>query len=197
MPALEQEITRGAYSSPSLITIWLGTNDAVLVNGSNAERHVTVESYKKNLNHIVLGFQKAAPKAHILMITPPHIDDDARAKYASQRTDSKRGMVDRSNAVTGTYARACVEVANTLQVPVLDMYGHFNAMPSATRNGMLGDGIHFNEAGNKMVDEQFRTKISSEFPDLAGSIDKSQFPAASKYVIEDPWTPGNGPISTN
>ncbi|KAK1928690.1 GDSL esterase/lipase [Phytophthora citrophthora] len=191
MPALEQEISTGAYTSPSLTTIWLGTNDAVLVNGSNSEMHVPIDEYKANVDEIVRKFQIAAPEADILMITPTHIDDDARIKYAADRTDEKKGMVDRSNAAMGDYARACVEVAELLKVPILDLYEHFNAQSPESRNTLLADGIHFNVAGNKAVYEQFRSKLKSDFPEVMSALDVWQFPSASKYVKEDPWTEAN------
>lgn len=197
MPVLDQEINTSAYTSPSLITVWLGTNDAALLNGSNSEMHVPIEDFKENLNQIVQGFQKAVPDANILVITPPHIDDDTRAKNAAKRTDAKQRLVGRSNAATGDYSRACVEVATTLKVPVLDLYEHFNAMPVATRNAMLADGIHFNAAGNKVVDEQLRNKLSTDFPALAESLETWQIPAASKYVAEDPWAAGNETTSAS
>ncbi|KAH7473944.1 hypothetical protein KRP22_012130 [Phytophthora ramorum] len=189
MPVLEQEISTRSYTVPSLITVWLGTNDAALVNGSNSEMHVRIEDYKENLIQIVNGFQKTAPNAKLLLITPPHIDDGARAKYAAERTDSKRGLVDRSNAMAGNYSRACVEAAEALKVPLLDLNAHFNAMPVATRNAMLEDGIHFNAEGNQVVDQQLQSKLQSEFPELMTSLDTWQVPAASKYVSEDPWKP--------
>ncbi|ETP48484.1 hypothetical protein F442_05786 [Phytophthora nicotianae P10297] len=141
MPSLENEIATGAYTTPSLITVWLGTNDAALVNGSSSEMHVPIEEYKDILSQIVRGFQNAAPDAEILLISPAHIGEDARVKAAAERTDAKRGMVDRPNAATGDYARACVEVANELNVSVLDLYEHFNAMPVETQTTMLSDGI--------------------------------------------------------
>ncbi|POM61771.1 hypothetical protein PHPALM_29168 [Phytophthora palmivora] len=189
MPTLEHEISTNAYSPPSLITVWLGTNDAALTNGSNVAMHVPLDEYKSNLIKIVHRFQHAAPDAKILLITPAHIDDGARAKFAAERTDAKRGLIDRSNAATGNYSRACVEVANSLEIPVLDMYTHFNSMPETTRNAMLVDGIHFNEAGNKEVDEQLRSKLSVEFPALVSALGTWQIPPVSKYEAEDPYTP--------
>ncbi|KAK1931130.1 GDSL esterase/lipase [Phytophthora citrophthora] len=196
-PTLEHEITTSAYSSPSLITVWLGTNDATLTNGSNANMHVPINEYKENLVKIVVGFQNVASKAKVLLITPPHIGDAARIKYAAERTDAKRGLVDRSNAAAGKYSRACVEVANSLNVPVLDLYAHFNAMSVETRDGMLADGIHFNAAGNKVVDEQLQKKLSTEFPELIDSLNNWQFPAVSKFQAEDPWTPNYSVESSN
>ncbi|KAL3669691.1 hypothetical protein V7S43_005072 [Phytophthora oleae] len=196
VPALEQETSTGAYPSPSLITIWLGTNDAVLINGSNSEMHVPIGEFKANLGQIVRKFQTAAPEADILMITPTHIDDEARVKYATDRTDAKRGMVDRSNAAMADYARACVEVAELLNVPVLDLYEHFNAQSAEARNALLADGIHFNVAGNKVVYEQLKSKLNSDFPALVSALDVWQFPEAAKYVKEDPWTESNATVST-
>ncbi|KAG7394040.1 hypothetical protein PHYBOEH_005898 [Phytophthora boehmeriae] len=190
MPDLKDEVKRGAYS-PALIVVWLGTNDAALVNGSNQEMHVPVEDYAKNLVEIVTKFQAAAPDAKILLITPPHVDDDARVEYAATRNDSKRGLVDRSNAEAGRYALACTEAASNAGVPVFDLYSYFNAMPAPTRNALLQDGIHFNTAGNQLVDEQFRSKIRTEFPALVANMESLQFPAASKWVAEDPYTPVN------
>ncbi|KAG7380937.1 hypothetical protein PHYPSEUDO_006611 [Phytophthora pseudosyringae] len=153
---------------------------------NNPEVHVPIEEFTENLREIVRGFQKAAPSAKLLVITPPHIDDAARVKYAAQRTDAKRGLVDRSNAATAEYAHACVAVANELKVSVLDLYALFNAMTVEARNAMLVDGIHFNVAGNELVEKQFRNKLSSDFSALVSSLSTSQFPAASKYMGEDP-----------
>lgn len=161
LPTIEEELTSNKYAIPSLITLWLGTNDAVLTNGSNPEMHVPVTNYKENLVKIVNGFQKLAPDAAILLITPAHVDDGARIN--SERNDTKRGLVDRSNAVTSNYSQACVEVAGTLDVPVLDLNAHFNAMAQPERNAFLLDGLHYNAEGNKVVHELLQSKINSDF----------------------------------
>ncbi|OWY95898.1 hypothetical protein PHMEG_00033975, partial [Phytophthora megakarya] len=191
IPVLEHEISTRAYTPPSLITVWLGTNDAALANGSNFAMHVPIDEYKNNLIKIVDRFRNAAPDAEILLITPPHINDGARIEFAANRADAKRGLVDRSNAAVGYYSRACVEVANSLKVPVLDLYTYFNAINETTRNSMLVDGIHFNAMGNKAVDQQLRNKLNNEFPTLISALDKRQIPAVSKYQAEDPWKADN------
>ncbi|KAG7395151.1 hypothetical protein PHYBOEH_004176 [Phytophthora boehmeriae] len=186
MPALEKEIADGVYT-PSLIAVWLGVNDATLTNGSNPEMHVPVENYTANLVDIVSKFQTVASDAEVLLITPPHVDDAIRTRFAEERNDTKHGLVDRSNVMAGDYARACVEAASQADVPVLDLYAHFNAMNESTRNNFLNDGLHFSAAGHKVVDEQFRSKIAVEFPDLVANLKPWQFPASSKWVSEDPY----------
>ncbi|KAG7394471.1 hypothetical protein PHYBOEH_005171 [Phytophthora boehmeriae] len=190
MPGLEDEISKGAYT-PALIAVWLGTNDAVLTNGSNPEMHVPIADYTENLAKIVANFQAAAPDAKMLLITPPHVDDAARAEFAATRTGAKRGLLDRSNAETGNYARACTEAASKAGVPVLDLYSYFNAMPESDRNGLLQDGLHFNAAGHNVIDEQFQSTIETEFPDVMEKLQPLQFPLASKWVTEDPYIPAN------
>ncbi|POM60870.1 hypothetical protein PHPALM_30215, partial [Phytophthora palmivora] len=70
-PTLAKQLKSGALK-PSVITVWLGSNDASLTNGSNPDMHVPLADYSKNLHEIVASFQAAAPSAEIVMITPPH-----------------------------------------------------------------------------------------------------------------------------
>ncbi|KAG2955093.1 hypothetical protein PC119_g112 [Phytophthora cactorum] len=184
-PTIKREIQKGIYNTPSLITVWFGSNDAALANGTSSKTHVPIEAYKENLKKIVRQFWTAAPTTDILLITPPHINDTARAELSAE----KNGTIDRTNAMAKEYARNCVEVAEALNVHVLDLNTFFNAMPEATRNGLLqADGLHLNAMGNILVDEQLRLKIADEFPSLADNLEVLQFPAASHYAAEDPWT---------
>ncbi|KAL3669759.1 hypothetical protein V7S43_005140 [Phytophthora oleae] len=73
VPLINREIQMDAYNTPSLITVWLGANDAALWNGSNSETHAPIEDYKNNLMKIVASLWMAAPAASILLITPPHV----------------------------------------------------------------------------------------------------------------------------
>ncbi|KAK1931132.1 GDSL esterase/lipase [Phytophthora citrophthora] len=183
-PTIEREIQKDIYSTPSLITIWFGSNDAALSNGTSSTTHVPIEDYKANLKEIVSHFWTAAPTARILLITPPHINDTARAELSAEQN----GTIDRTNAMAKEYARACVETAEEIDVPVLDLNSFFNNMSEVTRNGLLqSDGLHLNALGNIMVDEQLRNKIDEEFTKLEESLEVSQFPAASHYAEEDPW----------
>jgi lysophospholipase L1-like esterase len=184
LPLIATEIQTDAYNSPSLITVWLGTNDAALWNGSDSVAHVPIQDYKANLIKIVRGLWVTAPTAKMLLVTPPPVDDAARAEYANASTG---GLLDRSNAVTTTYARACVETAGVLGVPVLDLNSFLNAMDETTRNTLLENGLHFNAEGNTVVDEQIRSKIAAEFPALDEALQSWQLPAASKWESEDPW----------
>ncbi|ETL43929.1 hypothetical protein L914_05659 [Phytophthora nicotianae] len=184
-PTIEREIQKGIYNTPSLITVWFGSNDAALANGTSSTTHVPIEDYKENLKKIIRQFWIAAPTADILLITPPHVNDTAMAELSAENN----GTINRTNAMAKEYARACVEVAESVGVQVLDLNTFFNAMPETNRNELLqADGLHLNALGNILVDEQLRLKIANDFPRLESNLEDWQFPAASHYAEEDPWT---------
>ncbi|KAK1931133.1 GDSL esterase/lipase [Phytophthora citrophthora] len=188
-PTIEREIRKGVYETPSLITVWFGANDAALASGYDSKTHVPISDYKENLKKIVSQFWTAAPSADILLITPPHVNDSARAELAKDQN----GTIDRTNAMAKEYAQACVETGASIGVPVLDLNSYFNAMNETTRDALLiSDGLHFNSSGNKLVYEQVEKKVAEVFPSLAAKLKLWQFPASSKYSQSDPWTSADG-----
>ncbi|TMW59869.1 hypothetical protein Poli38472_004938 [Pythium oligandrum] len=155
---------------PALITLWLGANDAALLDGPAYKQHVPLATYKAHLHAMVAAFKEKAPQAHILLITPPAVDDEVRRKVSG-------GKLDRSNAAAGEYARACVEVAIESGVESLDVYSIFNALPTAERNALLVDGLHLSKKGNHVVEEHLAAVIKSKFPALQKQLEQWEFPA--------------------
>ncbi|KAI9990273.1 hypothetical protein PInf_021083 [Phytophthora infestans] len=125
----------------------------------------------------------------MMMVTPTHVGDAVRKKFAAERTDSKKGLLDRSNAMMKPYARACVEAAKEAGVSVLDLYSHFDAMTVTARDKLLVDGVHFNAAGHLVVDEKLRATILKEFPEVNDLLDTYQFPIVSRWMKDDPYVP--------
>lgn len=62
-PSIKREIQAGVYNTPSLITVWFGSNDAALANGTSSKTHVSIEDFKENLKKVVRQFWTAAPAA--------------------------------------------------------------------------------------------------------------------------------------
>ncbi|KAG7377296.1 hypothetical protein PHYPSEUDO_011880 [Phytophthora pseudosyringae] len=188
-PRIEGEIRKGVYETPSLITVWFGANDAALASGYDSKTHVPIADYKENLKKIVSQLWASAPSADILLITPPHVNDTARADLAKEQN----GTIDRTNAMSKRYAQACVETGASIGVPVLDLNSYFNAMNETTRDSLLiSDGLHFNSSGNQLVYMQLEMKIAEVLPSLAAKLKRWQFPASSKYAWTDPWTSADG-----
>lgn len=87
------------------MTIWFGTNDAVLPSG---KQHVPLDEYKTNLKTIVEMVQTHNPKTRIVFLTPgPMIP---------------RGNPYRSVERPLAYAQACIEVAEKLRLPCVNAY---------------------------------------------------------------------------
>ncbi|KAI9915568.1 hypothetical protein PsorP6_007873 [Peronosclerospora sorghi] len=191
VPSIRSELSRGAYT-PAVVTIWLGANDAALPNGSAKAQHVPLAVYKENLVSLVHAFQEMAPNAGILLITPPYVDDEVQEKWAWRST--RRGHVALSNAVTATYARACVETAHELRLPSLDLHTSFSNLTTWTRKQMLVDGLHLSARGNAFMYEQLKAKVDMAFPDVSRKSKRLLFPESKHLMESDPWnsTPVRG-----
>ena len=81
LPLLKDEWAASKCSVPSLITLWLGANDAALLSGDREWQHVPLEEYKQNLLDIVQTYQKIAPEAGIILLTPPPVIHEVRLQY--------------------------------------------------------------------------------------------------------------------
>ncbi|KAH7474313.1 hypothetical protein KRP22_003997 [Phytophthora ramorum] len=169
LPVIKRELSSDRIS-PSLITLWLGANDAALADGPSARQHVPVDIYATNLEAIINILRASAPGAGILVITPPHVDDAAR------RQRSKTGRLDRSTAMAGVYARVCVETAKKLDLPVLDLYSLFSSMPARERTRCLEDGLHLSAWGNQLMAGLLRAKVEAAFPALASRLKVWEIP---------------------
>lgn len=195
IPTIELEITSGVYT-PTFVTIWFGANDAALPNGSSYEQHVPKAQYKQNLVKLVNVFSAMAPNADILLITPPHVDDEKRYNLSLSYKDEKYGLVDRTNEMAGVYARACVETAEELGVHVLDLWTYFNSMPASRRNSYLSDGLHLNLKGNQLMYEQLQDMMSANFTRVMNKLWSWQLPSYARWVEDDPWEPDDGDSGT-
>ncbi|KAE8887855.1 hypothetical protein PF001_g27447 [Phytophthora fragariae] len=199
IPVLQNKVSRSAdvvaHGLSGYNTRWLLKYAMPVVEDEirnhTAEKHVPVESYQENLVEIVRRFQALVPAADILLVTPPHVDDDVRRKHAEEEPGKWKGVMDRSNARSGIYARACVETANDIGVPVLDLYTYFNAMNASTRNPLLWDGLHFTAEGHEIVSELLLDKFQSEFPNVAKALESWKIIGSSVLCETDPWVPNS------
>jgi lysophospholipase L1-like esterase len=188
MPAIHDEISRGSYT-PALVLIWLGANDAALQSGSVSQSHVPIHEYEHNLARLVTSFQAVAPRARILLITPPYVDDAVQRSSAQ----AHKGPAH-SNAVAGQYARVCVDVAAKLKVPVLNLHTLFNSLPEYERSELLVDGLHFNTTGHSLMYRELRDKIEAELPDINVMLQRWPFPHYEDFLGTDSWSPDSNTV---
>ncbi|KAE8887975.1 hypothetical protein PF005_g6372 [Phytophthora fragariae] len=169
LPGLKRDLISWS-EPPAFVALWLGGNDSALPTGFEAALHVPIEKYRANLREIVQGIRDEAPETAILMITPPAVNDSARLEVWSD------GELDFSNDGVAEYARACIEVAKNLKVPVLDFHTIMNELGDQERHACQYDGLHFNVKGHALVAEKLFATIEREFPSVAKRLDAWEHP---------------------
>ncbi|XP_039068392.1 GDSL esterase/lipase At5g45920-like [Hibiscus syriacus] len=144
-------------ASPLAVTVFFGANDACLPDRYGAFQHVPVEEYKQNLHSIVSSLKNRWPKALILLITPPPVDEDARIRHPY--VENPLGLPERTNESAGCFAKACVETAVECAIPVVDLWTRMQQYPE-WHKAYLSDGLHLSQEGNKVVFEEVLKKLN-------------------------------------
>ncbi|DBA01110.1 TPA: hypothetical protein N0F65_001738 [Lagenidium giganteum] len=175
-PVILQELK--TQWSPVLVTLWLGANDAALPSGSAAGQHVPLDEFERNIDAIITKTLEAAPNAHLIVLTAPPVDDAARSALLTNGE-----LLDRSDASVNKYAARCLEVVqrfkSTSRVTGVDMHKVVHDAAAGSDKGvasLLCDGLHFSDAGNKLVAQELLATIRTAVPNLAPECLAWQFP---------------------
>ncbi|KAF0701244.1 Aste57867_8238 [Aphanomyces stellatus] len=137
-----------APKPPTLVLVMLGTNDA-----SPSNLNVAIDDYQANLQTLVEGIQTSW-RSRVLLATPLPVDESAPAQ---------RPRPTHSNAESGQYASAMLQVGARLNVPVLDLWTPLQP----NRSILFVDGVHLSRVGNIILHAMFQDKIANVFPDLS------------------------------
>ncbi|KAL4924455.1 SGNH/GDSL hydrolase family protein [Aspergillus undulatus] len=166
-------------ASVRFLTIWFGANDASLLESNNGQ-HVPLDVYKKNLAWLIQHPATVAQKPHILIITPAPINE-----YQLEGFDNDKGNVHptRTNRATRVYAEAAREVAESLNVPSVDLWAAFmdavgwkegqpligsrEAPSNAMFASLFTDGLHLTADGYRIVYDEVLKAIRTNWPDEA------------------------------
>jgi isoamyl acetate esterase len=154
---------------PALVTVFLGANDAALLQLHTSGHHVPVELYAAQLAAIVRGVREAygSQAPPVLLIAPPPVDEPARVRANNERHGTPLDAPpERVNEVTGEYAAACRRVAAELGCPCLCTFSHFQAQ-HGWRETHLNDGLHFAPAGDEALHAALLELIARELPHLS------------------------------
>ncbi|XP_074573836.1 GDSL esterase/lipase At5g45920-like [Curcuma longa] len=134
-------------TSPAAFTVFFGANDAALPHRSAASVHVPLSEYVSNLRAICAFIKAKWPWTLVILITPPPIDEEGRLRFPY---GNRSGLPERTNAAAGTYARACVFVAQQLGLPVIDIWTKMQQFSNWEKT-FLWDGLHFTALGNHLL----------------------------------------------
>ncbi|KAM7500726.1 hypothetical protein LguiA_025140 [Lonicera macranthoides] len=150
------KLEEGSGLAPLAVTVFFGANDACLPDRCSAFQHVPLDEYMLNLRSIVSLLKKRWPASHILLITPPPIDEAGRLLYPY--IENKSSLPERTNEAAGAYAKACIAVGGELGIPVVDLWTKMQQFPD-WQKAYLRDGLHLTRCGNRIVFEEVVEKL--------------------------------------
>eukprot|EP01018_Ginkgo_biloba_P009752 Gb_07780 [translate_table: standard] len=169
---------------PLVVTVFFGANDAALPGRNRELLHVPLTEYKENLQHIIAHLKKCSDSMLIVLITPPPIDENGRRLYArATYGENAVELPERTNEVTGAYAKTCVAVANESGVPVIDIWSGMQET-LGWQEKYLSDGLHLTPAGNAVVFEEVLKILNARGLNFVNMPD--DFPHHSVIDAEDP-----------
>ncbi|XP_058733675.1 GDSL esterase/lipase At5g62930-like isoform X2 [Vicia villosa] len=156
---------------PVATTIFFGANDAALTGRTSERQHVPIPEYKQNLQKIINHLKSSSPAMLIVLITPPPVCEEGRRAFAiSLYGDNASKLSERTNEVTGQYAKACVETAKEMGVPYIDLWSKMQET-DGWKKKFLWDGLHLTVYGNQVVYQE----VIKVFNEAGLSADKMPF----------------------
>jgi isoamyl acetate esterase len=176
----------GMMTGVAFCTVFFGANDAAL---PGQRQHVPIDRYQQNLVTIVKHIQSTLCSSilqqqqqqplPIILLTPPPFDADAWMKHKG--IDSP----GRSNDVAREYGERVKLVAqqmneeknsDAIKCAVIDTWNLLHGSGSSSYDDKercysqyLNDGLHLNEAGNRIVYVAIMDVLQREFPHVAPS----------------------------
>lgn len=144
----------GSATPPVAATIFFGANDAALLGRNSEKQHVPIGEYKDNLRRIVHHLKECSPMMLVVIITPPPVDEEGRLAYARSLYGEKAvKLPERTNEVTGVYAKQCVELAKELGLPSINLWSKMQETEGWQKK-FLSDGLHLTPEGNAVVHQE-------------------------------------------
>lgn len=126
-------------NEPDLVLIFFGANDAVV---PEVAQHVPLKDYIQIISAMIRTIKVKLPHTDIILITPPPIFEPLLQIFNKEK--GKAILIDRSNDNTLEYVKACKNIANEYNIPVVDCWTGMDGM-SSTRENFLIDGLHLNK----------------------------------------------------
>lgn len=118
--------------------IGFGANDSALSDGLHSRHHVPLQEYTTNLKRMIQLIQSWNTKLNVAVaiLTPPPCNTEIQSKSR-----------DNEN-VTRSYANSCIQVANDMKVPVVNVWKGMQQGSEQWKIDYLSDGLHLTPSGN-------------------------------------------------
>ncbi|KAH8900214.1 SGNH hydrolase [Thozetella sp. PMI_491] len=176
LPVMVPPPSRGRIK---ILVVFYGANDARLPDDEGTrQQHVPLERYRENLAAIVTDARVKEHNPHIVVITPPPIDE-----RLCEKNNKEWGVVQiRKAAATKAYAEAAREVAEETGAAALDLWSIFMERagwkPGDPLQGskdveenpeglpkLLRDGLHLTVEGEQLLFESLFNFIKTTWPE--------------------------------
>lgn len=156
-------------STIACVTIFLGANDAALIE-CPSNQHVPVAEFYHNLANIVEELERrGCDKSRVIILSPPPYDNKAFTEHRKSQGETTE-MMRKSQAVN-YYVRACRRLSQKMNVAFVDINKLLKADRRAFANGKMEaliDGLHFSEKGAELVAEYLEPHISQKICEFNG-----------------------------
>ncbi|XP_012678299.1 isoamyl acetate-hydrolyzing esterase 1 homolog [Clupea harengus] len=150
-----------AVSHIAAVTVFFGANDCALED-KNPQQHIPLQQYAENLKEIAQYLASVGvPEDKVIFITPPPLNE---ADWEKQCV-LKGCALNRTNAVAGQYAQACVRSASQCGADVLDLWTLMQK-DGQDFSVYLSDGLHLSDKGNQFVAQHLWRLLESRVSQL-------------------------------
>ena len=137
---------------PHVVLIMFGINDAavdVWKDPPATGSRVSLSDYEANLRQMVQLCRKAGAKPILMTPTPLRWSEKTRQLYG--KPPYKPDEVEGFNLLLPDYVEAVKRVAEEEEVALFDAFAAFQAAEGGPEQLLLGDGMHLNDAGHKLI----------------------------------------------
>nr|XP_056712640.1 isoamyl acetate-hydrolyzing esterase 1 homolog [Euleptes europaea] len=131
------------------VTVFFGANDSALKD-LNPKQHVPLDEYADNLKSMIQHLKSVdIAEDKIILVTPPPLHETGWGKECI----AKGEKLNRLNATTGEYAKACVKIARDCGTEVVDLWTLMQKN-NQDFSCYLSDGLHLSGEGNNFLANQ-------------------------------------------
>ncbi|CCE63258.1 hypothetical protein TPHA_0E01650 [Tetrapisispora phaffii CBS 4417] len=145
-------------SSIKIAYIFFGSNDA----SSGGLQHVPLEEYKENTKKMLHMLKKKGIKPILIGPAVHNLE-----YWNSTKPEEAASGNFRTNKAFKAYSDACSALANEEGIPFVNLNAAFTKAGDDSWKNLLGDGLHFNGAGYKVMFDELMKEISNHYPEYS------------------------------
>ena len=135
----QPEFRDAAYFSPTTVIIMLGTNNA------RTDNYLQINSFVVDYERIISRIEKFGSSPQVFIVEPPPIFNNT---LNLNSTDFAQGVIPR-----------IIQVANTLKLPLIDVY-----TPLINHPEYFSDGVHPDSEGTQIIANIIYNAVKADSP---------------------------------